>query len=404
MKKIAFLFFAWMALSLPALAQLKVSNNPVGAAVVITQPSAVAVTWSVSGTSAGSTVVSEEGLFVLNGETLGRVGTFLTTDAGAGGSASVTETLLIPPDVVNRAYKRNAATFFYRRQFRSTADGAAGQSELTCRVATSAYGNFSIAGLTIYFDNQRGETTFEQNDTNAHAFAEVHYNGSGLLKGTWEVQEPNSPGFRVLQQVNYHLAYGDRIVFQSPSVPPLPTVVTGLHNVRFTVTQPVSGFPLPQVTYFVKLRPEEEKAQAPLRAATPDMNSTLQNDVAFRWTGKVEKASILKFSVSERASTSQSTENPIPVSPSSESLPDSSPLAGSKLLHSPDILTLRGVEVFSAALPSGAQQYSPRAEQLKRLRPATIYVWQVQALDSTGVVLAETELRTFQVTATQSQP
>lgn len=375
-----------------ALAQLRVSNIPTGAAVVITQSSAVAVTWSVAGTTPGTTVVSEEGLFVLNGETLGRVNTFLTTAATTDGTAVVTETLLIPPDVTNRAYQRKAGTFFYQRQFRSTSDGAAGESSLTCRVSTSAYGNFSIAGVTLYFENERGEVTFEQNDPHAHAFAEIHYNGSGLLKGTWEVQEPNNPQFRVLQQVNYHLAYGDRIVFQSPQVPPLPTVVTGRHILRFNITQPVSGFPLPVVSYFVKVKPADEKATPKLISESPLANTIIGTDTIFHWRGSIGGATLLKFSVSERSSLGDIPE----VSPSVESLPQSNPLAGSRILQPAELVFLKGVEVFSAALPAGADHYAIKGEQLQRLRAGKTYLWQVQALDSTGKILSETDPLPFQ--------
>jgi hypothetical protein len=86
--RITLIFCLFMAFGISAHAQLSVSNSPTGAAVVITQPSAVSVTWSINGASAGSTVVSEEGLFVLNGETLGRVDTFLTTSAGAAGNGT----------------------------------------------------------------------------------------------------------------------------------------------------------------------------------------------------------------------------------------------------------------------------------------------------------------------------
>src|SRR5262245_23628434 len=148
-----------------AFAQLQVKNDPTGAAVVITQPSAVAVTWSIqSGESNPTTVVSSEGLFVLGSEVLGQVNTSLTASVGPNGTAAINETLLIPPDVSNRALKKNAPTFFYKRTFRSTTSGATGQSALTCRLSTSAYGNFSIAAVTIFFENQRGEATFLQND------------------------------------------------------------------------------------------------------------------------------------------------------------------------------------------------------------------------------------------------
>ena len=186
--------------ALPVWAQLKVNNIPTGAAVVVTQPSAVFVTWNVQSASGDPvTAVSEEGLFVLGDQTLGRVTTFLTASVPVGGTGTATETLLIPPDVSNRAFKLNAPTFFYQRTFRSTSDNSTGQSSLSCRLSTSAYGNFSIAAITLFFENQRGESTFDQNDSKARAFAEVRYNGTGLLRAVWEVQEPNSLQFREVE-------------------------------------------------------------------------------------------------------------------------------------------------------------------------------------------------------------
>jgi hypothetical protein len=205
------------------------------------------------------------------------------------------------------------------------------------------------------------------------------------------VQEPNTENFRVLQQVNYHLTYGDRIVFQSPSIPPLPTVVTGRHGLRFKITQPVSGFELPVVSYFVKVKPPEEKLESKLRPEFPDKNAVVAGDVTFRWTGVAEEASVLKFSVHEQGS----LEKALSPSTSPESLPDSNPLSGSKLLQTPALPAVKGVVVFSAALPVAARQYAPREEQIKRLRPGVIYVWQIQALDASGKIIMESDLRSF---------
>ncbi len=79
--------------------------------------------------------------------------------------------------------------------------------------------------------------------------------------------------------------------------------------------------------------------------------------------------------------------------------------SGSRLLHNPDIFLSKGVEVFSAALQTNARSFVPREEQLRRLRSGTWYVWQIQALDVTGKLIAESELRTFQIREqTQTQP
>lgn len=381
-----------------AFTDLKVNNTPTGAAVVITQPSAVFVTWTISSNeSSPITAVSDEGLFVLGAQVLGRVETDLTVTIAPNGTGIATETLLIPPDLSNRALKLKTPTFFYQREFRSTTTGGSGQSSLTCRLSTSAYGNFSIAAVTLFFESQRGEATFYQNDPTARATVEVRYNGTGLLKAAWEVQEPNSSQFRVLQQVNYHLTYGDRIVFRTPALPPLPSVVTGRHVLRFQILEPVSGFELPSVTYFVKPRQEEPKAPQ-LVALSPATNTQITPETSFQWTDKAE-AAVLKFSVHERSSFNTI----LPVTPSVEPLPDSNELSGSRILSNPDIFPAKGVEIFSATLPAGTDRYILKTEQQKRLKPATWYLWQVQALDASGRVIAESELRSFQISAQQTQ-
>ncbi len=373
-------------------AQLKVNNTPTGAAVVITQPSAVLVTWSIqSGEPNPTTVVSPEGLFVLGSEVLGQVTTSLTASVGAGGIANINETLLIPPDVSNRALKRNAATFFYRRTFQSTASGATGQSALTCRLSSSAYGNFSIAAITIFFENERGEATFIQNDPRARASAEVRYNGTGLLKAKWEVQEPNSTQYRVLQQVQYHMTYGDRIVFYTPPVPPLPTVLTGRYFLRFSIQEPVSGFELPTVSYFVR-PPAEEADQKKIKLFAPLQNVRINESTSFEWKGDTA-GTLIRFSVYERARFNSI----LSVTPSAEPQADSSDLSGSKILQNPDLFLVKGVEVITASLPVQAGRYTLKPDQWKRLKPATWYVWQVQSLDETGKVVSETELRAFQI-------
>ena len=389
------LAFALLLQGFTAFAQLVVESNPTGAAVVVTQSSAVFVTWNArSGAPDPTTVVSEEGLFVLGGEVLGQVPTFLMTTIPANGAGAMTETLLIPPDIANRSFKQNAATFFYQRTFRSSADGSTTIAALTCRLSTSAYGNFSIASMTLFFENQRGETTFPLSDPEAHVYAEVHYNGTGLIKAQWEVQEPSNTDFRILQQVNYNLTYGDRIVFRSPAVPPLPTVVAGVHQVRFRILEPVSGFELPVITYYVTPDPKN-KPQSPgasLKLVRPANDSQAGADVVFEWTGRVENCKVLKFSVFEKSSVGLF----LSVNPATNPEPNSD-VASSLSLQNPDVVPIKGVDVFSSALPADALRFTPRAEQWKRLRPGVKYLWQIQALDTAGKVMTESELRIFQI-------
>jgi hypothetical protein len=394
MRKQTFLFAILLLFSGHRLfAELKVSNQPTGAAVVITQPSAVFVTWSIQSTeTAPVSVVSEEGLFLLGDQVLGRVGTLLNTTVAPNGTGFVTETLLIPPDIAGNAVRQKAPTFFYERTFRSTGSGSSGRSRLTCRLSTSAYGNFSIAAVTLFFQNQRGEITWDQNNRTARATAEVRYNGTGLLKAAWEVQEPGSSQFRVIQQVQYHLAFGDRIVFETPQVPALPTVVTGRHLVRFRIDQPVSGFELPTIAYVVKTAPPGNPKEKGIELRSPASGSQIVSSPEFEWLSEAQGIALLKFSIHEK----KSVDSILGSSSSVEPLSDSNELSGSGILQSNNFFLAKGVLVFSAELPPNTQKYVPRNDQLQRLHPQKWYVWQVVALDENGKIISESELRSFQ--------
>ncbi len=65
----------------------------------------------------------------------------------------------------------------------------------------------------------------------------VHYSGSGMLHGRWQIAEPESSGgvplFRTIALVNTRLAANQQRILPSP---PLPTARNGAHLVRFCVT------------------------------------------------------------------------------------------------------------------------------------------------------------------------
>ncbi len=96
----------------------------------------------------------------------------------------------------------------------------------------------------------------------------------------------------------------DRIVFRSPAVPPLPTVVSGVYQVRFRVVEPVSGFELPVITYYVIPEPKDkpQRPGASLNSIQPANDALARADSIFEWTGRVENCKILKFSVFEKSS------------------------------------------------------------------------------------------------------
>jgi len=84
-------------------------------------------------------------------------------------------------------------------------------------------------------------------------FADIRFNGSGVLSGFWEVD-----GRRILD-INRQLNFGTNVTLTTPDIPDLPTFDTGTHIVRFVITNPTPSAPLPQLLYFVtpakELRP-----------------------------------------------------------------------------------------------------------------------------------------------------
>jgi hypothetical protein len=99
--------------------------------------------------------------------------------------------------------------------------------------------------MALYFGSRRPETTVDQDVPNLRAFADITFVGSGLLQGYWEVDG------RLLARVNQHLTFAGSTTLQTPDAPPLPTFDPGSHTVRFVVTSPQTGIPMPSILYFV---------------------------------------------------------------------------------------------------------------------------------------------------------
>src|SRR6185503_9948469 len=110
-------------------------------------------------------------------------------------------------------------------------------------------------------------------------FADVSYNGSGLLRAIWEVAElgasnvtagpvnappttfatPIDPNltppahlFRTLHTITQYVGFGDRILLTMPPSPGLPTTQAGNYVVNLRFVEPPVGYEIPVAQYFVK--------------------------------------------------------------------------------------------------------------------------------------------------------
>lgn len=105
---------------------------------------------------------------------------------------------------------------------------------------------FTADRITLYFNNNRPETTVDRNTRNLQAFADIRYSGTGLLEGDWKVDG------RVISHISQHITGNKRIVtISTPDGSPLPTFAEGAHIVQFIVTSPRIAFSLPTIVYFV---------------------------------------------------------------------------------------------------------------------------------------------------------
>lgn len=158
-------------------------------------------------------------------------------------------------------------------------DGTVAQKDLSINIATPATSELTITRMQLSFDNGRAEITVNRNQPGLRANADIRFDGSGLLKGYWEVDG------RLLSQVNQHLTYGKSIRLTSPATPFLPTFVEGSHRVRLVITSPENQIPFPEAIYYVTSE-ESTAGLVPIRADEPRNHAELvYAPQTFRWEG-----------------------------------------------------------------------------------------------------------------------
>lgn len=110
-------------------------------------------------------------------------------------TASLTDIMSIPPSVVRRAYQRaesgGDAGFFYVRRFTRAGGGPDQYVAVTCRMAGGgARVPFSLLDVEMRFDVDQPVLFVRTGDRPPAVRARISYNGSGRLRGRWEVVMP----------------------------------------------------------------------------------------------------------------------------------------------------------------------------------------------------------------------
>lgn len=247
MKKfiLAILTLILTGIFIPSFSRAAVTATPSSVNVVRGQSNTVVITYQFSGYVIGNgTLTSNQGIYFTPDTIIGYNNMPLTVSI-VGTVGTTSETVVIPVSILEKALQRGTAQFFYRRVFTGMIGTDTATINLT--ITGEAGGTLGIKRISVYFGNGRAETTVMKYANDLKAYADIRYNGSGLLKGYWEVDG------RLLSYVSQPLSAGQQITLATPDIPALPTFETGTHTLRFVITnpEPGQGIPLPVLVYFV---------------------------------------------------------------------------------------------------------------------------------------------------------
>lgn len=217
------------------------------------------------------------------------------------GTSVFTDIMSIPTNVSRRAYEAAEAgktsSFFYVRRFASTVGGPDEYVFVTCRMAgMGARTPMALTDVQIRFDVASTVMIVRPQEKAPPLHADIVYNGTGWLKGRWEVVLPGDEPptredllteatlpvaqrgtqrrFTQLERFSVFLPPTGRIRIDGPDPEKLPTAVEGLYQILFRVeasndkesdsnlalagagtgvvhSAGVAGFPMPPLRYYV---------------------------------------------------------------------------------------------------------------------------------------------------------
>jgi hypothetical protein len=326
---------------------------------------------------------------------------------GAGGSV-FTDVMSIPPSVSRRAYQAarrgEESSFIYVRRFESLVGGPDEYVFVTCRMAGGgARVPFSLLDVQLGYENGESVHSVPAGARPAPFAAEIAYNGTGRLKGRWEVvfpgEEPPTardlltegslpPEERALQRryaqvdrFSVFLPPTGRHRLPGPDPSRLPANVEGLYLVLLRIetaddkegdsnlqaagagtgivhSGAVAGFPMPVLRYYVG-----SAEAAPRLASGGRLEALLPLDRAQVGPGRP-----LQFSWLEGEAAA---------------------------LYRLEVQDEQGGEVFSAVLQPGVGVY--RAPTWAREQAGASWRWRVVALGPAGEPVTETPWRQVQL-------
>jgi hypothetical protein len=224
------------------------------------------------------TIRSNRGEFLVNGRVVGSVNVPMSISLNAAQPAG-SEMVNIPADVLRSAQSAGTTRIAYRRIFRSQSFRP-GSGDVQVQVRTPASGELRFTRLRLYFEqNNRPLILVKRNERDLTGVIEIHYDGSGTLKGYWHVDG------RVIERVQKNVYYGKVLTLKTPQAPPLPTYSEGAHRLQFIITEPGTArqrIDFPEAIYHV----ESKRAEliVPMTIDGPESGAELESTGAdFVW-------------------------------------------------------------------------------------------------------------------------
>ncbi len=275
--------------------------------------SSISLLWTITTTgNGGGGATSRQGIFTsapnVNSPIVVGGGT-LSLATPSLGSASVSETVNIPPLVLTTAQTQSLDTIYYYRIFDNVAEGPTNAAFVQINLIrpttpiTPGGGALSSSTSVSELNLNRLALSFNDNSivklvkpkTYLNAVAQISYTGTGLLDAVWKIATPASTQgaqdaaqliYIPLRTVRQYLGAGGRVILQSPK---LPTDMPGNYVVTLTINpaaQTNINFNQPVILrYAVGVDGEELRArkQPPINVASPRDKALLDENTRFKW-------------------------------------------------------------------------------------------------------------------------
>ena len=182
--------------------------------------------------------------------------------ARASGTTLLNDIMSIPASVSRRAYqdaqRGNTSSFYYVRRFVSTVGGPDEYVAVTCRLAGGgARVPFALTDVTLAFSARTPVLFVDPEATVPPLQADIAYNGTGRLRGRWEVvlpgdERPTSDDllteatlppeargtqrhYTELQRFNVFLPPTGRVTLSGPDVTRIPTTIEGTYLILLRI-------------------------------------------------------------------------------------------------------------------------------------------------------------------------